>query len=449
MDLQYVIDLVDEIVVTFDAEGIITMANLKADELLPIRRKDFVHHNVDVLLKEHYVESDKLIIKEVLEQRKTCYLNVPYSNGVMIFYTGAPSFDANGKFNGGVLTGRDITRLIRQQTMVRAEDQQEDDSDPMIGKSAQILKTKALINMIASTDAPVFICGESGTGKEVVAQSIYQKSLRRGKPFVPINCAAIPRELLESELFGYEDGAFTGARRKGKIGLLEKANGGTVFLDEIGEMPKELQSKLLRVIQEHKLMRVGGVEEIPIDVRYISATNLSMGKLRDEKYFRQDLYFRLAVIPIVIPPLRERREDIRLLSQYFLKQFNESYNKHVELSGAVIEMLKARKWEGNVRELRNMIERLVIVCSGETIGLGDYDIVSHLDEKPQESRLRIDGMMTLDNAYRSCDEILIPRALKLAGSRLKAAKLLGIDRSSLYRKMKDHSGLQNQQEAEG
>ena len=128
MDLQYVIDLVDEIVVTFDAEGIITMANLKADELLPIRRKDFVHHNVDVLLKEHYVESDKLIIKEVLEQRKTCYLNVPYSNGVMIFYTGAPSFDANGKFNGGVLTGRDITRLIRQQTMVRAEDQQEDDS---------------------------------------------------------------------------------------------------------------------------------------------------------------------------------------------------------------------------------------------------------------------------------------------------------------------------------
>ena len=185
-----------------------------------------------------------------------------------------------------------------------------------------MMAIKQMIRKVARTDVPVFITGESGVGKEVIAQAVWKNSNRADKPCISINCAAIPSELIESELFGYEEGAFTGAKRSGKKGLFEKANGGTVFLDEIGELHKNVQIKLLRVIQEKELTPVGGSKVVPLDIRFISATNLPPEKLRSEKYFRQDLYFRLSVIPIAIPPLRERREDIIPLAEYFLHKFN-------------------------------------------------------------------------------------------------------------------------------
>ena len=312
--------------------------------------------------------------------------------------------------------------------------------DELIGDSREIGLVRRQILNAAKTDAPVMIIGESGTGKEVIARSIYKNSRRADKPCVAINCSAIPTELVEAELFGYEEGAFTGARKGGKKGLLESANGGTVFLDEIGTLPKHLQSKFLRVIQENKMMRVGGVREIDLDIRYISATNLTLAQLRDENYFRQDLYYRLCVIPIQVPPLRQRIGDAEQLAAYFVDYFNKLYMKHTVLTEEVLELIRGNTWPGNVRELRNIMERLVITADDEELNAEDYKLATSIDSVEDEvdkTRLELDDIVTLDDAYKMVDQILISRAVRQMGSVKKAAKVLGINRSTLYRKIQD------------
>ena len=312
--------------------------------------------------------------------------------------------------------------------------------DELIGDSREIGLVRRQILNAAKTDAPVMIIGESGTGKEVIARSIYKNSRRADKPCVAINCSAIPTELVEAELFGYEEGAFTGARKGGKKGLLESANGGTVFLDEIGTLPKHLQSKFLRVIQENKMMRVGGVREIDLDIRYISATNLTLAQLRDENYFRQDLYYRLCVIPIQVPPLRQRIGDAEQLAAYFVDYFNKLYMKHTVLTEEVLELIRGNTWPGNVRELRNIMERLVITADDEELNAEDYKLATSIDsveDEVEKTRLELDDIVTLDDAYKMVDQILISRAVRQMGSVKKAAKVLGINRSTLYRKIQD------------
>jgi|Deesub1362B_J571_1020462.scaffolds.fasta_scaffold00125_54 two-component system response regulator FlrC len=281
-----------------------------------------------------------------------------------------------------------------------------------------------LAENLAQSDITVLIYGESGTGKELLARYIHNQSRRSDKAFVAVNCAAIPENLLESELFGYEKGAFTGAidRRKGKF---ELADGGTILLDEIGEMPMPLQAKLLRVLQEREIERLGGVKSIPVDVRVIATTNKDLHIECLEGRFREDLYYRLNVFPIKLPPLRERPEDIPLLAMYFMQRFSELSGKRIEgFTKEAMEALKRRPWRGNVRELENVIQRAVFLCEDKLIGL------DHLWLEEYQQRLNTAGRI------KDMEKELILQALKETnGNRTKAAKILGISVRTLRNKL--------------
>ena len=328
----------------------------------------------------------------------------------------------------------------------------------MIGESPQILELLKIIDKVAASDSTVLITGESGTGKELVAKEIHRRSKRNAGAFVPINCGAIPKELLESELFGYEKGAFTGANRT-KPGRFELANGGTVFLDEIGDMSPDLQVKVLRVLQERAFERVGGIKEIQVDVRIVAATHRDLEEAVKEGHFREDLYYRLNVIPIRVPPLRERRSDIPLLIQHFIKVFSQrAGTPTMEIEELAMEAFMAYSWPGNVRELENVVERLIVLAEGNTISLEDLPerIKGALGKasKGQEGRetgsakgpISIDQIahlplpengVSLPEVIRKLEIGLINQALsRTNGVKSKAAQLLGLKRTTLVEKMR-------------
>jgi len=309
----------------------------------------------------------------------------------------------------------------------------------IVGSSPRIMQVFELISKVAGTDSTVLITGDSGTGKELIARAIHLESARAGRPLVPVNCGAIPEELLESELFGHEKGAFTSAIRT-RIGRFELAEGGTVFLDEIGEMSPQLQVKLLRVLQERQFERVGGTRTITADIRVVTATNQNLKEAVKEGRFREDLYYRLDVIPILAPPLRERREDIPLLVKYFLDRFNQARPSGVTGIGrAALEVLTAYDWPGNVRELENLVERMVILSDGPLIGLKDLpERFSGRRSAPLSGgpTLPADGF-NLNRHLAQVEEDLIRQALEKAGGvKKRAADLLGLNRTTLVEKMK-------------
>ncbi|MCX7809544.1 MAG: sigma-54 dependent transcriptional regulator [Leptospiraceae bacterium] len=306
--------------------------------------------------------------------------------------------------------------------------------DELIGNSEQILKVKQAIAQAAKTNVRVFIYGENGTGKELVARMIYKNSERKDKPFVDINCAAIPEDLIESELFGHEKGAFTGAIER-RIGKFEQANGGTLFLDEICDMSLSTQAKVLRVIEEQQLTRVGGTEKIAIDVRIIAATNIDPLQAIKEGKFREDLYYRLNVIPIIMPPLRERIADIPLLLDHFLKKTIEANQLEPKVfTSAAIELLSQYNWPGNVRELKNVVERLAILTNDTKI---DVDHVREgLFNFIQEKEEDFPGL-DLRSARREFEKNYIIKALKQFDKNIsKTAKFLGMERTHLHKKIK-------------
>lgn len=283
---------------------------------------------------------------------------------------------------------------------------------------------------VAGTDTTILLVGESGTGKEVLAKYIWSKSRREGMPFIPVNCAAIPRELMESEFFGYERGAFTGAGKNGKQGLFEMAAGGTLFMDEIGDLPFDMQSKLLRVLETGEVMRVGGTRMIRTDVRMIAATNRDLQSMVREKTFREDLYYRLNVIPIHLPPLRERREDMEPLAKHFLDLFNRKHGHSCRLSSKQMEALENYAWPGNIRELRNVIERFVIT-SDVAIGIQESMMLP-----AQGAGSITGGTVPLHEAVEAFERQYIETVLGQCGGKVsKAAEQLGVHRSVLYRKL--------------
>ncbi len=309
----------------------------------------------------------------------------------------------------------------------------------IIGKSRAILNVLEMIQKIALSDAStVLIQGESGTGKEVVARAVHANSSRADKPFMAINCVSLPENLLESELLGHEKGAFTDAKVQ-KKGLLELADGGSVFLDEIGDMPYSMQAKLLRILEDKIFKRVGGVKDIQVDVRVISATNQDIKKLMMENRFRKDLYYRLQVVPIYLPPLRERKEDILPLTRYFIEMFNTEFRKNVrEISEKAREFLIRYDWPGNVRELKNVIERAMILESEDILLLEHLpvELVGGLaaNASPAASSINIpkEGM-----SLEKVEEELVKQALTVAGgNQSKAADLLGVQRDAFRRRMK-------------
>jgi transcriptional regulator with PAS, ATPase and Fis domain len=306
--------------------------------------------------------------------------------------------------------------------------------DHIIGKSQIILQLKELIIKAAKIKSTVLIIGETGVGKELVAQSIASLSERRYKPFVRINCAAIPENLLEAELFGYEEGAYTGAAKGGAIGKFEIADGGTIFLDEIGDMKMMMQAKILRVLQEKEVERIGGRYPIPVDVRIIAATHANLTKMVEEGTFRKDLFYRLNVIPINIAPLREHLEDIQLLVEYFSSRYIEEIGvDNYSIEVACYEVLKKYHWPGNIRELKNIVEMLIGMTNGELTVREVSRIIYEKDGLSCE-----EGILKANSGEAEKDTII--KYLQMnEGNKNKVAELLGISRSSLYNKLKKYN----------
>lgn len=325
-------------------------------------------------------------------------------------------------------------KLQRDNTALRQEVKKTFSMGNVIGKSAAMKAIFDLVGRVSQATANVLITGESGSGKEMVAKAIHQNGPRSSKPFIAINCTAIPETLLESELFGHAKGSFTGAIQR-KRGLFEEAEGGTLFLDEIGDMNPQLQSKLLRVIQERKVRAVGDTVDKPVDVRIIAATHKDLKAAIREGRFREDLYYRLSVIPIVIPSLRNRRDDIPLLAEHFLKKYSALNNSQVKgFTKRAVAKLMAQKWEGNVRELENVVERAIVLCAATLID--ESDIPSTEAQNPESF---FSGAIEDFPTVAQLEERYIKVVLeKTAGRKDKAAQILGINRRTLYRKEREY-----------
>jgi DNA-binding NtrC family response regulator len=343
----------------------------------------------------------------------------------------------------------DLTRLQKENVSLKRQLKRKYDFNMLTGASPQMQKVFDLIGKIADTDATVLIYGESGTGKERVAKTIHYNSSRGQSAFVPVNCAAIPKDLLESELFGHEKGAFTGAINT-RIGRFELANGGTVFLDEIGELHPALQVKILRVLQEREFERVGGTRTLKVDLRVLAATNKDLEKATMEGAFREDLFYRLNVIPLHLPPLRERQEDIPLLMEHFVTEFSRRKKKEpLRMSPEAMDCLMNYHWPGNVRELENLMERLVILNDSGTVTLTDLPERFHAIRPPAAQEGRLKGLVPptsmvlpdegidLNSVLDEVERNLILQAMKTVGGvKSKAAAMLGLNRTTLLEKMK-------------
>ena len=382
-----------------------------------------------------------------IEQKKpvTMLNQTPTHNKVLV--TATPILNEDGEVVMVFTLIQDLTMLagwndFMQSTLEKVETFQKElanlrsniGESLILGNSHETNELRRLISIIAPSDASILITGESGTGKEVAAKQIYAESQRSDKPFVTINCSAIPENLLESELFGHEKGAFTGANST-KLGLFEVANHGTILLDEIGEFPLQLQPKLLRALQEREIRRVGGNNNIPIDVRVISATNQDLKTMVSQGSFRADLYYRLNVFPLPIPPLRERPDDIPVLAANFLKVFNEKYGKNKTFTFQAIGALQKYSWPGNVRELENLIERLAIVGDEPTITADQVNYLMDFHLSSPDKGTAHTEVTTLKEAVDELERRLITEAIQQYGSTYKAAEALGTSQSTIVRKM--------------
>jgi two-component system nitrogen regulation response regulator NtrX len=334
-----------------------------------------------------------------------------------------------------------IDRLVTENQALKAKIAHDYE---MVGESQAIDQLKQQIKLAAPSSGWVLITGENGTGKELVARAIHQQSGRKEKPFVEVNCAAIPEELIESELFGHEKGAFTGATaaRKGKF---DQANGGTLFLDEIGDMSLKTQAKILRILQEHKFERVGGQRTIEVDVRVVAATNKDIRTEIETGHFREDLYFRLNVLPFTVPPLRERKDDIPLLCEHFLRFFCSKESREIKtISNSALQTLQTYNWPGNVRELKNLIERLVIMSPAQEIHLQDLPQEINKFEPVAASAEKLIPEDQLPDSYREAKEafekrFLLEKLKKNDWNISRTAENIGLERSNLHRKIKTYN----------
>jgi DNA-binding NtrC family response regulator len=339
-----------------------------------------------------------------------------------------------------VVLKRAAERFSLQEELIALRRQVEGFRPPIIGQSEPMRRVLELVDKVAANDMTVLITGESGTGKELIARAIHDQSVRRSGPFVVVNCAAIPEGLLESELFGHEKGAFTGAHQQ-KPGTFELAHRGTVFLDEIGEMPPTIQTKLLRVLQEREVTRVGGLKPIPVDVRFIAATNRNLSQAVSAGGFREDLFFRLNVFRIELPALRDRLEDIPALTDYFLQRYSAQLKKRItEIGPEAMEILNRYHWPGNIRELENVLQRAMILTQGDRLDERVIQgiLTSGKADEPHDSNLKL----KVEKISTQAEKRMIEAALREEhGKRTATAKRLGISRKNLYNKMRRYGLL--------
>jgi len=435
-----------------DGKGKIIYANASAAESVGSTIDDITGKNCQEMEMEGYY--DKSVALDAIRKKKRVLSVYKTRIGLNVVCSANPILDECGNVTRVVVFSQDeaLMREIMndveeerkknisiQQTLSYIQEKMA--CQNIVSSSLEMERLFKMLLNVARTDTTVTIYGESGTGKEVLANFVHQNSMRSNKPFIPINCAAIPAELMEAEFFGYEKGSFTGANREGKAGLFEMADHGTIFLDELGEMPLSLQSKLLRVLESGEVKRIGSSKTIKTDVRIIAATNRNLTKMVDEKTFREDLYYRLNVIPVNIPPLRERPEDIEALSEHFLNEFNRKYGRNVEISEEVLNKFKKYSWPGNIRELKNEIERYVVTEGQVSSVLNDNIRHSMTDVNIKFTNSNISKNITVKNI--PLKEVMDRYEIEYIrhviddceGVMTEAAKRLGIHHSALYKKI--------------
>lgn len=428
-------DGMSEGIVSVDSRGIVNTVNHVACRIFNLPYEDMVNTHVSELSPKNNLLMECVSKRIPVSRRKSVVTNT----GRVEFYGAAkPIYSSEGQFVGAVLLMKDLKEV---KAMVDAVMTPIDvNFDDFIGESREIRNLVTFAKKIAELDTIISITGESGTGKELFAKAIHFESNRTG-PFIPINCAALPEALIESELFGYVDGAFTGAKKKGKAGLFEAAGNGTIFLDEIGDMPPGPQAKILRVLQEGFVRRIGGVEEIPVNARVITATNKNLGDMVKAGDFREDLFYRINVLTIHIPPLRERKVDIPLLVNSFINQFNQRLQKKEQtICPGALKKLKAYCWPGNVRELQNAIERASILSDSSVITADAIHLNAHPTTcSEQEYHLPPSVKNTpLKDQVDAYETKVLLAALNSTNSIRKAAKKLGISHTGLMRRIKKY-----------
>jgi len=429
-----------------DAKGNVLRVNKAYERIAGIKATEILGKDMRQLVEAHYYNQSVTLL--VMEKGESITINQTVKNDRKILVTGNPVFDAEGNLFRVVTNVRDITELSQLQEQLSKTKEQtlkyetelshlrsmQLKAQEIIFRSNSMTQAIATATKIAEVDSTVLITGESGTGKELIAKLIHKRGKGINKPFIKINCAALPEHLLESELFGYETGAFTGAKKEGKPGLFELAHNGTLFLDEVGDMPLILQAKLLRAIQDKEFMRVGGTKSIKVNVRIIAATHRNLANMAKEGSFRTDLYYRLVVVPIHLPPLRDRKEDIPLLIIHFLDKFNKRFGYSKTICPDVIDKLADYSWPGNVRELENIIERMMVTATVEELSFDclpeSFKIKSFLPKRGTKLKTAVEQVETflLLETYKECQ------------SWQKVAEALDIDRATVYRKAK-HYGL--------
>lgn len=452
-ELSAVINFSSDEILLADGEGVILRANSQFEEHFGIKLSSVIGKTVEEL------EARKIffpsVTKLVLNSQSTQTVIQSRRDGRKLLATGTPAFNEDGSIFRVIVNTRDITKLnkLKQQLeeteLLKNRYRQELvelrqgylEKTLIVASSPAMTELIKVAEKIAAVDSTVMLTGESGVGKGMIARYIHNCSPRRDKPFTVVNCGAIPENLLESELFGYAGGAFTGARREGKIGKLELANEGTLFLDEITELPLILQVKLLHVLQEGVVNPIGGSREIKLNLRFIAASNRDIAKLVEEGEFREDLFFRLDVIPLEVPPLRERREDIRPLVDQILEKLNVRYSQQKYFSEEAFGYLEQYRWPGNVRELENMIERTVIVADHDQIG-SEY-LPPHITGDTRPVLARHPGqnieLQPLKKAREALEFELFSEALRTCKTTYEIAKALQVDQSTVVRKLQKYN----------
>ncbi|MDD2585864.1 MAG: sigma 54-interacting transcriptional regulator [Syntrophomonadaceae bacterium] len=429
-----------------DGDGNILRYNKAFEQLTGINAHEYRGRSVSDIKNDGILTEP--VTFDVLKQKKTITVMQESRYGKITLTTGNPVIDKNGDIIRVVCNVRDITELnmLKQkleqvqglsqhyESQLRTLKLQYDNSEKLVFTSTKMKNLVSMVVRLAVVDSTILITGESGTGKELIAEIIHNNSSRKDKPFIKVNCGAIPENLLESELFGYDRGAFTGARKEGKPGYIELAAGGTLLLDEIGEVPQNIQVKLLRFLQSKEISRVGGRSYNKVDVRILAATNRDLLDMVQRNEFREDLYYRLNVVPVHVPPLRDRKEDIPSLISHFLQLFNRKYKMNKRVLPEVVDIFMEYNWPGNVRELENLIERLVVITLNEIISR--EDLPSHLAKPQDESTpyVLVSGIIPLRAAIESVEKQLLEKVYAQFRTTRQMAKELEVDASTVVRK---------------
>jgi PAS domain S-box-containing protein len=444
-ELNTIIDSSVDGIVVSDKDGVIIKANDAYRHIIGIKEDNLVGLPVKWLMDQGYLRES--VTLKVLESKKNETISLQVPSGREVILTASPILDDGGDVYQIVANIRDLTELnnlseqlsvsnalnVKYKSELERYRQGELLADMVFQSEEMVTKAEMSIK-VAQVDSTVLLLGESGVGKEVFAKIIHRASKRKDGPFIKVSCASIPPNLIESELFGYEGGSFTGSKKEGRMGLFEMADGGTIFLDEIGEVPTDVQAKLLRVLQERELFRVGGRKPLSLDVRVVSATNRELEEMVRQGTFRQDLYYRLNVISIRIPPLRQHREDIPPLIHHFLEKFNAKFGFHKKIASPVIGRLVHHNWPGNVRELENTIERMVVLSTDDLID-SDFLWPAAGDKQSDQGW----PSLNLNEVLEETERNLIMQVYKECQSTRKAARILGVNQSTVVKKLNKYS----------